>query len=49
MPSLFENVGRNKNNVDQDDHVDTYNPLREFFRRAENEDAATLLDIKDAY
>ncbi len=46
---LFENVGHNTSNLDQEDCVDTYDPLRDFLRRAENEDAVTLLDIKDAY
>ena len=49
MPLLFEIVGPNTNNLDQEDHIDMYNTLRDFLRRAENEDAVTLLGIKDTY
>ena len=49
MPLSFELVGRNKNNLDQDDRIDRYNLLREFFRRTENEDVATFLDTEDVH
>ena len=49
MHSLFENVGHTTSHLDQEDCINTYNTLRDFLRRAENKDAVTLLDIKDAY
>ena len=49
MPSLFENVGHDTNELDQEDCKDTYNFLWEYCKRMENEYLHTLQDFKDVF